>query len=128
MFLILCNFGIVFETEVLKRNKSQLSYLYTMRNLTLTLLLAVFTLGSVTAQEINWVTFEEALELQKKKPKKIMIDMYTEWCGPCRTAKEHIGKVAYLLGIQIGVEDMGKRENFNQNKGRLEDQMGESEF
>ena len=45
-----------------------------------------------------------------------------EWCGPCRTAKEHIGKVAYLLGIQIGVEDMGKRENFNQNKGRLEDQ------
>ncbi|MBU2939216.1 thioredoxin family protein [Lacinutrix sp. C3R15] len=55
-----------------------------MKNLTLTLLLAVLTIGSVTAQEINWLTFEEALELQKKKPKKIMIDMYTVWCGPCK--------------------------------------------
>jgi thiol-disulfide isomerase/thioredoxin len=45
-----------------------------------------------------------------------------EWCSPCRTAKEQIGKVAYILGIQLGVEDMGKRENFNENKGRLEDQ------
>ena len=55
-----------------------------MKNLALTLLLAVFTVGSVAAQEINWVTLEEALELQKKKPKKIMIDMYTKWCGPCK--------------------------------------------
>lgn len=36
------------------------------------------------AQQINWVTFEEALELQKKKPKKIMMDVYTNWCGPCK--------------------------------------------
>lgn len=55
-----------------------------MKNLALTILLAVFTVGSVAAQEINWVTMEEALELQKKKPKKIMIDMYTKWCGPCK--------------------------------------------
>ncbi|MGB1308639.1 MAG: thioredoxin family protein, partial [Oceanihabitans sp.] len=43
-----------------------------------------FTVGSVAAQKINWVTLDEALELQKKKPKKIMIDMYTKWCGPCK--------------------------------------------
>lgn len=36
------------------------------------------------AQQINWVTFEEALKLQKKKPKKIMMDVYTNWCGPCK--------------------------------------------
>ncbi len=42
-----------------------------------------FTLNS-TAQEIKWVTFNEALELQKKKPKKIMMDVYTSWCGPCK--------------------------------------------
>lgn len=38
----------------------------------------------VSAQEINWVTFDEAVALQKKNPKKIMIDVYTNWCGPCK--------------------------------------------
>jgi len=31
---------------------------------------------NATAQEINWVTLEEAVELQKKKPKKIIMDVY----------------------------------------------------
>ena len=26
----------------------------------------------------------EALEAQKTKPKKIFVDMYTNWCGPCK--------------------------------------------
>lgn len=26
----------------------------------------------------------EALAAQKKNPKKILIDVYTKWCGPCR--------------------------------------------
>lgn len=39
----------------------------------------------VQAQEtVKWVTFEEALKLQKKKPKKIFMDVYTDWCGPCK--------------------------------------------
>lgn len=37
-----------------------------------------------TAETINWVTMEEALELQKKNPKKIFMDVYTNWCGPCK--------------------------------------------
>lgn len=37
------------------------------------------------AQEtIKWVTFNEALALQKTNPKKIFMDVYTEWCGPCK--------------------------------------------
>jgi len=36
------------------------------------------------AQKINWVTLEEAVTLQKKVPKKIMMDAYTNWCGPCK--------------------------------------------
>lgn len=43
-----------------------------------------FTAINVVAQEINWVSFEEATELQKKNPKKIMMDIYTNWCGPCK--------------------------------------------
>lgn len=33
---------------------------------------------------INWMTFEQAVAAQKKNPKKIMIDAYTDWCGPCK--------------------------------------------
>ena len=34
--------------------------------------------------KINWVTIEEAIELQKTEPKKIIMDVYTNWCGPCK--------------------------------------------
>lgn len=40
--------------------------------------------GTLTAQEINWMTFDEALAAQKENPKKIIVDAYTTWCGPCK--------------------------------------------
>ncbi len=55
-----------------------------MKNVTVILALILFTSANSIAQEIKWVTFEEALALQKKKPKKIMMDVYTSWCGPCK--------------------------------------------
>jgi thioredoxin-related protein len=33
---------------------------------------------------VHWYTFAEAVELQKKAPKPIMVDVYTSWCGPCK--------------------------------------------
>lgn len=39
---------------------------------------------TTNAQEINWLTFNEALIAQEKKPKKIIIDAYTDWCGWCK--------------------------------------------
>lgn len=36
------------------------------------------------ANKINWVTIEEAIALQKTAPKKIIMDVYTNWCGPCK--------------------------------------------
>ncbi|WP_178986825.1 thioredoxin family protein [Winogradskyella helgolandensis] len=48
-------------------------------------LIAIFAFSiTAVAQEINWVTMEQALELQKKEPKKIFMDVYTNWCGPCK--------------------------------------------
>jgi len=55
-----------------------------MKKITYIFLLAVLINANSFAQEINWVSFEEALALQKKNPKKIMIDVYTNWCGPCK--------------------------------------------
>ena len=34
--------------------------------------------------KVNWMTFEEAVEASKKEPKKMMIDLYTYWCGWCK--------------------------------------------
>ncbi len=34
--------------------------------------------------EVKWLSFEEAVELQQKKPKKLLIDVYTDWCGYCK--------------------------------------------
>jgi thioredoxin-related protein len=33
---------------------------------------------------VKWYTIEEALTLNKTKPKKIMIDVFTDWCGWCK--------------------------------------------
>lgn len=46
----------------------------------LTLLISV----SVSAQKINWMTMNEAIAAQQKAPKKIFVDVYTNWCGPCK--------------------------------------------
>ncbi|MFD2516947.1 thioredoxin family protein [Salinimicrobium flavum] len=54
-----------------------------MHRIIFLLLVAVFS-GSINAQEIKWMTMNEALEAQKKEPRKIFMDAYTEWCGPCK--------------------------------------------
>jgi thioredoxin-related protein len=33
---------------------------------------------------IQWITWEEAVALNQKQPRKIMVDVYTEWCGWCK--------------------------------------------
>jgi len=33
---------------------------------------------------VNWLTMEEALERHRQNPKKIFVDIYTDWCGWCK--------------------------------------------
>lgn len=53
-----------------------------MNKLLLVLFMAIGT--STFAQKINWMTMNEALAAQKEQPKKIFMDVYTTWCGPCK--------------------------------------------
>lgn len=45
-------------------------------------LLITFNANAQT-DKINWMSFEEALKLNETNPKKIFIDVFTDWCGWC---------------------------------------------
>ncbi len=56
-----------------------------MKKLLLFIALIGFTFsGKAQDAKINWMSFEEAIAAQAKEPRKIMMDMFTTWCGPCR--------------------------------------------
>jgi thioredoxin-related protein len=57
------------------------------------ILLSYFSISSCNAQTehekydpngIHWMSFEQAVALNDKAPKKIFIDTYTQWCGWCK--------------------------------------------
>ncbi|MEL4456869.1 thioredoxin family protein [Lutimonas vermicola] len=56
-----------------------------MKKIVFIVAMVLFTI-SIEAQkgEINWISLEEAVEAQAVSPKKIMMDVYTSWCGPCK--------------------------------------------
>ncbi len=35
-------------------------------------------------ETFHWLTFEQLKDSMAVKPKKIFIDIYTDWCGPCK--------------------------------------------
>ncbi len=37
-----------------------------------------------SASEINWKTLQEVEALVKKSPKKVLVSLYTDWCGWCK--------------------------------------------
>lgn len=47
-------------------------------------------------EKIQWHTFQEAVELSKKEKKKIFIDVYTSWCGWCKTLDKNTFSNAIL--------------------------------
>ena len=47
-------------------------------------LLTFAPLSNAQEAKINWMTLEEAVAAQQDQPRKIMMDVYTQWCGPCK--------------------------------------------
>lgn len=45
------------------------------------LLLAIPTAASA---QVEWLTWEQAMERQATAPRKIIVDVYTDWCGWCK--------------------------------------------
>ncbi len=40
--------------------------------------------GGSAKGKVNWITLEEAYERVQLQPRKILIDLYTDWCGWCK--------------------------------------------
>ncbi|HLT51685.1 MAG TPA: DUF255 domain-containing protein, partial [Arenibacter sp.] len=50
------------------------------------ILVLILSPGAIKAQNITWLSWEEAVKLAEteKDPKKIFVDVYTDWCGWCK--------------------------------------------
>lgn len=84
-------FGTLFAKGKLKSQPLN----YQMKKIILFSLLSVSLLGIITAfnankttateePKIKWLTLEEAFAANQKAPRKILIDVYTGWCGWCK--------------------------------------------
>lgn len=74
----MCNFALGIATKAMKNLK-------TMKKIAITLALLLMTIGSYAQKnKINWMSLEEAVAAQEVTPKKIIMDVYTSWCGPCK--------------------------------------------
>ncbi len=66
----------------MKYNKGD--FLSILLGLTAALMSSINAFKPKSDNEIKWISFEQAVELQKTKPKKIIVDVYTDWCGWCK--------------------------------------------
>lgn len=48
------------------------------------ILMIIVSVRGIAQEKINWMSFEEAVAATQKNPKKIFIDVYTDWCGWCK--------------------------------------------
>ncbi|QXP64160.1 DUF255 domain-containing protein [Polaribacter sp. HaHaR_3_91] len=55
-----------------------------MKKLILLIAVCLFCINTNGQENIKWLDFEEAIELNKANPKPILVDIYTDWCGYCK--------------------------------------------
>ena len=53
---------------------------------------------------VHWMSYDEAFEKAKKAPKLIFVDLYADWCVPCRIMEANVYSdptVASLLNTRF---------------------------
>ena len=89
----------------------------------ITIAFLLMGISSLQAQEIKWMTMNEALEAQAKEPKKIFMDAYTHWCGPCKMLDKntfsHKDVIAYINKYYYPVKFNAEGDEEIDFKGQL---------
>lgn len=49
------------------------------------------------SEEIQWITIEEAYAKMQKEPRKVLVDVYTDWCGWCKVMDRETYKNAEVI-------------------------------
>ncbi len=55
-----------------------------IRTLLLFAILPLLSVINPVSGQINWLSWEKAQEKNQKAPRKIIVDVYTQWCGWCK--------------------------------------------
>ncbi len=56
-----------------------------MKRLTVVFIVfTIFSFGHLKAQKIEWMSWEDMMQKQKVEKRKVIIDLYTDWCIWCK--------------------------------------------
>lgn len=61
-----------------------------MRKLLIVFMLVWGVRAQAQNHQVNWMTWEQAIEANKTVKKKIFIDLYTDWCGWCKVMDRNV--------------------------------------
>ncbi|MCP4457934.1 MAG: DUF255 domain-containing protein, partial [Cytophagales bacterium] len=70
-----------------------------LRKLLILILVLTGVQSYAQTEEIHWLSFEEAMVLNEKNPKKILVDIYTDWCGWCKRMDKDTYEKAEIIKI-----------------------------
>lgn len=83
---------------------------------------------------IQWLTFEQAIAKQKVEPKKLFIDVYTDWCGWCKRMDAstfsdpeigaYMNKYFYAVKLDAEMMDTVLYNNYTFTNGYFTDKNG----
>lgn len=95
-----------------------------MRKLYLTALFNML-LASMTVwaqDKVQWITFQEAMQRAPVERKKVMVDVYTKWCGWCKVMDQktfsHPEVVRYINANYLAVKFDAEEEGLITFKGK----------
>jgi thioredoxin-related protein len=83
--IVLTSFIVKFVEKEIRMKKMKRIVLSTLVLVGLVSIMAVSIHSGRGAEgEVQWMTFEQAVEKSKTEKRKIFIDVYTDWCGWCK--------------------------------------------